>query len=150
MIGISDKKGIPDPKLEHIFWGTVKGNGNIVSGYHCNKNFGDEKVYAEAHLYPKSKRIITLNRNQKIFEAVVRSKESKVLKSANGGKSTFYNNSWSRQDVVDCIARLEGSEKLIKKYGGYSKVRGKEICIDKTTGLVVVNARGTAFPILKY
>ena len=112
MIDISNKRGISVPKLEHIFWGTVK--SGKVSSYHCDKSFGDEKVYAETKLYPKSNRTITVNKRQKVFEAVVREKENQGLKNDNGGKSTFFNKDWSRQKVVDCIARLKTSGKLIK------------------------------------
>jgi len=46
MNGINNDRGIKQGKLEHIFIGTVKSNGE-VSGYHCDKKYGDEKVYAE-------------------------------------------------------------------------------------------------------
>jgi hypothetical protein len=145
---IRDKKGVSDPKLEHIFLGTVK--KTKISGYHCDKNFGDEKVYAETRLYPKSRRTITVNRQRKLFEAVVREKETHRLKHDNGGKSTFFNKDWSRQDVVDCIDRLKSSGKIIKKYTMTKGLNCQQVCIDKKTGIVVVNNNASTFPLLKY
>lgn len=88
MHGIKDDRGIKQGKLEHIFIGTVKSNGE-VSGYHCDKKYGDERVYAEVHLYPKSRRIITYNRDQGIFEAYVRSLNGK-LKCEGGREINFF------------------------------------------------------------
>lgn len=147
MNGIINEKGISQGKLEHIFWGTIK--KDIISGYHCDKNFGDEKVYAEVHSYSKSKRIITANKDQRIFQAYVRSKATGKLKTENCGKSTFFNLNWSRQDVVDCIDRLHSSHcRMLKEYNKASK--RIEIYLDKKTGLVLVNNRATSFPLLKY
>lgn len=148
MNDISDKKGISDPKLEHIFLGTVK--NEKVSGYHCDKSFGDEIVYAETRFYPKSRRTVTVNRQQKLFEAIVRKKGNHRLKDGNGGKSTFFNKDWSRQDVVDCIDRLKTSAKIIKKYTMTRGINCQQVCIDKKTGIVVVNNNASAFPLLKY
>lgn len=149
MKGIIDKKGISQGKLEHIFLGTIK--YNITSGFHCDKDFGDENVYAEAHSYSKSKRIITANKNQKIFEAYVRNKFNKKLKTENFGKSTFFNKDWSRQDVVDCIDRIhQPCSKLLKEYNNISKNKRKRIYIDTKTGMVLVDNQATTFPLLKY
>lgn len=148
MIDISDKRSISDPKLEHIFLGTVK--AGKVSGYHCDKKFGDEKVYAEKRLYPKSKRIIIANKQQSLFEAVVREKGTSRLKNDNGGKSSFFNKDWSRQEVVDCIARLKTSGKLIKEYRMIKKINCQQVYVDRTTGIIVVNNKATTFPLLKY
>ncbi len=148
MIDIIDKKGIADGKLEHIFLGTIK--SNKTSGFHCDKNFGDEKVYAEAHLYSQSKRVIIANRDQKIFEADVREKRTFRLKDENGGRSTFFNADWSRQDVVDCIARLKTSGKTLKEYSGIKGINHHKVCIDKLTGVVVVDNQASTYPLLKY
>lgn len=78
--GIEDKRGISEGKLKHIMLGTVKNLGQEsekVSGYHCYKECDKTEVIAEVEFYPKSKRIITENKNQRIFEAVVRGKETK-------------------------------------------------------------------------
>ena len=148
MKDIVNKKGLSEPKLEHIFLGTVK--TGTISGYHCDKNFGDEKVYAESRVYSKSKRLITNNRQQKLFEAVVRNRITHGFKSSNDGKSTFFNINWSRQDVVDCIARLKTSGKLIKEYRMTKKVDPKQVHVDAITGIIVVNNNATTFPLLKY
>lgn len=148
MIGIINKRGISDAKLEHIFLGTV--NSGKVSGYHCDKSFGDEKVYAETKLYPKSSRTITANKQQKVFEAVVREKGTHRLKNSNGGKSTFFNKDWSRQEVVDCIARLKTSGSLIKKYRMTKSVNCNQVYVDRATGVVVVSNKATTYPLLKY
>lgn len=148
MKDIINKRGISDPKLEHIFLGTVK--SGKVSGYHCDKNFGDEKVYAETKLYPKSNRTITANRWQKVFEAIVREKRTHGLKGDNGGKSTFFNKDWSRQEVVDCIARLKTSGKLIKEYRMTKSINCQQVYVDRTTGVVVINNKATTYPLLKY
>ncbi|GAB6107762.1 EndoU domain-containing protein [Fusibacter bizertensis] len=148
MKGITDKKGIPDPKLEHIFIGTVK-NGK-VSGYHCDVKLGDEKLYAEARLYSRSKRLVTANKNQKLFEAVVKEKGTKIQKEANGGKSTFFNGSWSRQEIVDCIDRLKKPGYILKEFRMTKGINYRQVCIDKETGLVVVNINASTFPLIKY
>lgn len=145
MQGINDSKNINNGKLEHIFLGTVK--NNKVSGYHCDKNFGDERVYAEKHLYPNSKHIITYNRWHKIFVAYVRDKKSNRLKDENGGKSTFFSPKWSRQEVVDCIDRIENKGKLLKKYKGKCR---NDVYLDKATGMCFVNNSATTYPLLKY
>lgn len=146
--GISDTKRIPYGKLEHIFLGTVK--GEKVSGFHCDKKMGDERVYAEARLYSKSGSVITYNRGQKIFEAYVRDKKSKKLKAENSGKSTFFNAEWTRQDIVDCIDRIQNDRKLLKKYDKLKKGLKKEIYFDKASGMCFVNCAATTYPLLKY
>ena len=155
--GIKDTKGIPGGKLEHIFLGTVK--GERISGYHCDEKMGDERVYAEARLYPKSKRIITYNRGQKLFEAYVRDKKSKTLKTDNAGKSTFFNAEWTRQDIVNCIDRIGKSGKILKAYdklkitsktGKSKNINQKYVYYDSETGMYFVNCPATAYPLLKY
>lgn len=148
MIGIVNDKGIPRPKLEHIFWGTVKGSN--VSGYHCDKKHGDERVYAEVHLYPKTKRKLTVNGKLRVFEAVVREKNSGLLKNTNGGKSSFFAEEWSRQDVVDCIDRLKRAGKIIKKYNLGRIVDEQSVYFDSQTGIVVVDNKAGAYPLLRY
>ena len=147
MRGINNDRGIKQGKLEHIFIGTVKNNGE-VSGYHCDKKYGDERVYAEVHLYPKSRRIITYNRDQGIFEAYVRSLNGK-LKCEGGGKSTFFNQKWSRQYVVDFIASIDHGKdgKVLKRYKGKGKAG---VYIHKIEKLCVVNNVATTYPLLKY
>lgn len=146
--GINNTKGISNGKLEHIFLGTVK--GNTISGYHCDEKMGDEKVYAEARLYSKSKRIITYNREQRLFEAYVRDIKSKKLKTENAGKSTFFNAKWTRQDIVDCIERIEKNGKLLKKYDKLTSSLNKNIYFEKKSGVYFVNCAATTFPLLKY
>jgi len=148
MNGVSDAKGIPGPKLEHIFLGTVK--GNRVSGYHCDSKIGDEKVYAEIHAYPKSKRTITVNGNLKLFEAVVKEKVNGRVKTDNGGKSSFFAEEWPRQKVVDCIARLKSAGKLIKKYNLTKKHKEQCVFVDPRTGMVVVDNDAGSYPVLRY
>ncbi len=148
MKGIEDKKGIPEPKLEHIFIGTVK--TNTVSGYHCDAKLGDEKVFAEARLYSRSKRLVTVNKHQRLFEAVVREKENSTIKKDNCGKSTFFNASWSRQDIVDCIDRLQTKGKIIKEFKLSKGIDPRQVCIDKKTGIIVVNNRASTYPLIKY
>lgn len=148
MIDIHDKRGISNPKLEHIFLGTVK--KGKVSGYHCDKSFGDEYLYAEARLYPKSKRVITVNRQQRLFEAVVREKTTHTVKEDNKGKSSFFNKDWSRQEVVDCIDRLSSSGRVLKQYSGIKGINSKNVCYDYKTGIIVIDCKASTFPLLKY
>ena len=148
LAGINDEKGISKGKLEHIMLGTDK--NKTISGYHCQKeNYGDTRLFAEVKLYSGSFRIISENREQCIFEAVVRSKRTGKLKTDNNGKSTFFNKKWSRQDVVDCIYRARTNKKIIKKYQStVSNV--KQVCLDEKTGLVLIDCNATAYPLLKY
>ncbi len=148
ILGITDEKGIAYPKLEHTFLGTVK--NNRVSGYHCDKSMGDEKVYAEVHFYPKSKRIVTVNKEQKVFEAYVKDKSTGKMKEENGGKSSFFPYDWSRQDVVDCASRIKKSNRVIKQYRGARFVDEQRIMVDTKTNLVVVDNRAGFFPLLRY
>lgn len=53
MLGINDKKGIPDSKLEHIMLGTVK--GTEVSGYHCDTSFADRRAEVDCRVYGAGK-----------------------------------------------------------------------------------------------
>lgn len=145
---IYDEKGISKGKLEHIMLGTDKA-GNI-SGYHCQREcYGDTRAVAEVKLYSGSKRIISENKEQRIFEAIVRNKNTGKLKSANGGKSTFFNAKWTRQDVVDCIDRACSDKTIIKKYQN-TIYNAKKICVDRKTGLVIIDTNATAYPLLKY
>jgi len=113
-------------------------------------SFGDEKVYAEVRLYPKSTRRITVNKEQRLFEAVVKEKGTGKTKASNNGKSSFFNNDWSRQEVVDCIDRLKKSSKLIKAYSSKKKKERKNVCYDQKTGIVAVDCKASTFPLLKY
>jgi hypothetical protein len=149
MIDITDTKGIPNGKLEHIFLGTVN-KSNIPSGFHCDKTFGDERVYAEAHLYPRSNRIVTANRNQKLFEAYVRDKSTYAMKVGNNGKSTFFNQNWSRQDVVDCIARLKPNGRVLKEFASLKSGDRITVCVDRQTGMILVDNAASTYPLLKY
>ena len=150
MLGISNTKNISNGKLEHVFYGTVR--GDKINGYHCYTSFGDENVYAEARCYPKSRRIITGNRNKKIAEAYVRDKDKKRLKTENLGKSTLFCSDWSRQDVVDCIDRLncKGHHVVMHKQKEKDKTKKNiDVVVDPSTGMVFVNRPRTTYPILR-
>lgn len=148
MLGILNTKNISNAKLEHVFHGTVR--GEKINGYHCYTSFGDEKVYAEARCYPKSRRIITGNRNKKIAEAYVRDKVKKRLKTENLGKSTLFCSDWSRQDVVDCIDRLNKKGRHVITYKQkYKTKKNISVVVDPSTGMVFVNSPATAYPILR-
>lgn len=149
MLGISDTKNISNEKLEHVFLGTVRKEKKLkISGYHCYATaYGDEKVYAEARCYPNSNRIICCNRNKKIAEAYIRDKETKSLKTNNFGKSTLFCSDWSRQDVVDCIDRL--NNKKPKEIYSYKSKRNISVVVDPNTDMVLVNSDKTAYPILR-
>ncbi len=151
---VTDEKGISKKKLEHIFWGevTISGANRKVKGYHCYcEKYKDTILYADTKLICKSnKRIITENKEQELFEAVVRERVSGTFKQANSGKSTFFNPKWTRQDIVDCIDRLHKNKKIIRKYSCKTKKNVKNLHMDPKTGLVVVDCEATAFPILKY
>ena len=153
MDGISDTKGIRPEKLKHIFWGEVerKRNRFIVKGYHCNQWYGDEKVCISKEpldpvdpLDPK----IPLNRGQRLFEAKVEARKNVTAKKK---MSTFYNPAWSRQDVVDCISRVDTltpREIVCHHLTGHRKL--PVLRIDRTTGLVVVDIDNiTTYPILR-
>ena len=145
MKGISNTRGISNGKLEHIFWGTV--NGEKINGLHCYTTYRDERLYAEVRSYPNSRRIITANRGKKIAEAYVRDKTTGRLKTENFGKSTLFCSNWSRQEVVNCIDRLNNNGQCLIKYK--SKVINKKVVVDPDTGMVFLNAPGTAYPILR-
>ena len=143
MEGILNTRGISNGKLEHIFWGTV--NGEKINGLHCYTTYGDERLYAEVRSYPKSRRIITANRGEKIAEAYVRAKSTGRLKTENSGKSTLFCSNWSRQEVVNCINR----SRLRCRIKCKPKNIMKNVVEDPISGLVFFNAPGTAYPILR-
>lgn len=147
MLEISNTKGIASGKLEHIMLGTVR--GDRVSGYHCDKNLSDTKAEIEGRHYSRSKKLITCNKNQKVFEGLVKKKgsASRILKNENGGKSSFFNYEWSRQDVVDCISRIENHGTIVKRYKALSGT--DDIAIDNITGLIVVNNQASTYPLIR-
>lgn len=91
---VTNDYGLPSKALEHVFLGEIK--GGYPTGYHCNRNLGDE--YAE--VLPETKAVISGD----IFEYKVRSKNAYNLKQGNRGYSTFFPETWSRQDVLDAIS----------------------------------------------
>lgn len=147
IIGINDYKGISSGKLEHIMLGTVsKGR---ISGYHCDKDYIDTNAVVEGRHYPKTKRIVTCNRYHKVFEGIVKIKTSttRIIKAGNNGKSSFFSYEWSRQDVVDCISRIQSNGKTIKQY---KKITGNNnICMDPKTGLIIVDNSASSYPLIR-
>lgn len=141
-------------KLEHIFLGEIS-NGKIKGYHHDERSYHDAKVCAKDKLYSKStRRLITENKDKHLYEAVVVQKGTGIIKQKNGGKSTFFNENWNRQDVVDCIERSQKCGSVIKKYGRMSgskqKKKMKTLYFDNKEGIVIVNCEETAYPILKY
>lgn len=90
---VANDYGLPSKALEHVFLGEIK--GGYPTGYHCNRNLGDE--YAE--VLPETKAVISGD----IFEYKVRSKGTHNLKQFNRGYSTFFPETWPRQQILDMI-----------------------------------------------
>lgn len=139
MLGVSDKKGISDGKLEHIMWGTVK--GTEVTGYHCDTSFSDRRAEVECKVYPKSHKVIKRNKELRVFEGMVREKGTPI-RNVKNVRSTFFCAAWNRQEVVDCIDRIKGKHKVYD-YGKNSVYR------DPKTGLILVDTPATSFPLLR-
>lgn len=147
---IYDAKGIRPEKLNHIFLGDVNRNRTpvYVSGYHCcDREHGDEEVRITS-VALVGRNPITVNRDQRLFEAEV---EDKTTGTPKSGGSTFFNPAWSRQDVVDCISRVDTltpREIECHNLTGHRKL--PVLRIDRTTGLVVVDiVDKTTYPILR-
>ena len=137
MLEITDSKGLSHEVLKHVFLGDVvrRGNNIRVSGYHCNRKLNDELVYAVR----KSKKLVT--HPQGLFQAEVRDKTTHVKKSKD---STFYNECWNRQQVVDCIARAKSNpSNIVSTYGTGNVYK------DPVTQVLVVPIGKTAFPLMR-
>ncbi len=145
MEGITDAKGICECKLKHIFLGDT--DGKKVSGYHCDKSLGDEKVFAIKKKYPSGE-IIIENRRNKIFVGLVYDKTTLVKKAAFKGKSTFFNADWSRQEVVDCIHRCQGDKNIVFTYKG-DIVKKKNVRRDPDSKLIVADVEKSTYPLLR-
>ena len=91
---VTNDYGLPSRVLEHVFLGEIK--SGYPTGFHCNRDLGDEN----AEVLPETKAVISGD----IFEYKVRSKSTYSLKRGNGGYSTFFPETWSRQDVLDAIS----------------------------------------------
>ena len=155
--GIVNYYNLKEFMLEHIFLGEITKSKNEVQGYHHEDiSYNDAKLKVYAQLYCTSKkRLITENKNKHVYEAIVVSKSTGVVKPSNGGISTFYPREWSRQRVVDCIDRAQKCDKLIKIYNirsGKKKENRKNISLyyDVKEGLVISKCNASAFPVLKF
>ena len=91
---VTNNYSLSNRALEHVFLGEISRAGS-PKGYHCNRNLGDEN----AEVLPDTKAIISGN----IFEYMVRSKNTHILKESNRGYSTFFPETGSRQQVLDMI-----------------------------------------------
>lgn len=147
ILKINNNYGISSGKLEHIFLGTEKNNS--ISGFHCIRDYNDTKAVAKTRLYPNSKRKITYNKKMKLFEAEVYSKNNPSIRKEK--KSSFFNENFERQDIVDLIARLKSSKHIVKEFSAKrSKHTIAQIKLDPKTGLVVVDNKATTYPLIKY
>lgn len=147
MNGVTNTRGISIKKLEHVLLGEEYINKNkkiIVNGYHCNQALGDEVVKIEniSKIPPAGIEIIW-NKHQGLFMAKVRSKKTGKYKKR---LSTFFNNAWSRQDVVDYISRLDKSGIVIHK----DKGNKYPVVFDEKTLLASVNGEKTTYPVTRY
>lgn len=93
---VTNDYGLTSKVLNHVFLGEIS-RGGYPTGYHCNRNLGDEN----AEVIPETKAIISGD----VFEYVVRSKVTHNLKQSNRGYSTFFPETWPRQQVLDMIRR---------------------------------------------
>lgn len=144
MNGVVRNRGLSEKNLKHIFLGEIK-NGDLQGYHHEGEDYGDtiaEVVNVdngEIFVHP-----ICENKGKGIYEARIRDKKTLRMKSAYGGKSTFFKKSWSRQKVVDCIDRADANQPLINQYPK------KNIAFDPQEGIVIVKVGQSAYPILKY
>ena len=142
---ISDTRGISERKLKHIFLGHV--NGNRVSGFHCDRHIGDELVCAERIKYPYSVRVITRNAKLGVFDGVVYSKGTNIKKRLNNGISSFYNEKWTRQYIVNCIHRAIRQNEITSIT--YDNGKTVSALVDPYTKLIIQNNNTSAFPLLR-
>ncbi|WP_156009464.1 EndoU domain-containing protein [Streptococcus ruminantium] len=87
--------GYPQQMLEHVFWGEIDSNDGCPKGFHCNRELGDER----AEVVTETRAIISGG----VFECKVRSRSNGRLKRLNDGYSTFFPESFTRQDILDCL-----------------------------------------------
>lgn len=134
---ITDPKGLSEPTINHVFLGYVenKSDGSTyVSGYHCDKHYSDTKC----EIIPNTKMVIDSRLG--LYEAVVRDKITKTRKTHNGGKSSFFNEYWSRQNVVDCITNAIN-------HPGRRTRNNRMAYTDPVSGVTVVKLGTTYYPI---
>lgn len=142
MNGVFDTKGISEELLGHVFLGDIK-RGKLQGYHHEGEDYGDQ--VAEVVTVDNGQitvRAIEENKGKGIYEATIRHRITHIKKSAYGGKSSFFNRNWSRQQVVDCIDRAVVNQKL-----DYPR---KNIAFDSKEEIVIVKITQSAYPILKY
>ena len=77
--------------------------------------------------------------------------QPKEPKKEKSKKSSFFNENFERQDIVDLIARLKSSKHIVKEFSAKrSKHTIAQIKLDPTTGLIVVDNKATTYPLIKY
>lgn len=114
---VSNDYGYDSHLLEHVFKGEVRANG-IPTGFHCNRNIGDENV----RVRPGSRRFISNSIVQYQVESL-----NGILKRANGGYSSFFDEDMSRQEVLDMVVN--------------ATELGSDLFKDEDTGLVIFAPR---------
>ena len=137
---ITNTRGITERILEHIFLGEVspdrRRRGRVkVKGFHCNLDYNDTVV----EIVPGTP-IVYVDNITGLFEASVRDKRTHTLKRHT---STFFNQNWSRQKVVDCIADATSNPQNIVR----DSINGNNAYLDRKTGVVVVPVGNTVYPI---
>lgn len=143
MQGITDAKGLSEKVLGHIFLGELKA-GHLQGYHHEGEDYGDRIAdVATVDYGPITVREVSENKGKGIYEATICDKATRrIRKGTNGGKSTFFNRNWSRQQVVDCIDRA-----IVEPRLNYQK---KNIVFDHQEGIVLVRVNKSAYPILRY
>lgn len=133
--GVKDYKGINEAKLEHLFLGSIKSNN--VSGFHHEYYEYNDTVCKtlEGRIYT------SFYRFKGVYKAIVVNKVASTVKSENHGQSTFFPINWSRQEVVNCIARSKKAYKVIDRFGNevnihHNSVRN-DLFQDKATNIVM-------------
>lgn len=96
MLEVTNNYAHSNDLLEHVFKGEIRSDGS-PSGFHCNRNLGDEN--AEVVLETRA------NISDLILTYQVRSIVTGRLKKGNGGYSSFFKESLNRQEILDILDR---------------------------------------------
>ena len=133
LVEITDSKGLRPEVINHIFLGDVKNNNGVISvtGYHCNRD-----RYSDTKCETFGRRIV-IDAGFGLYKSKVRDKVSKTPKNA---LSSFFNDGWTRQEIIDCIDNAT-------KFPSPRKYNQLDAFTDPVTGLSVVPVGDTVYPI---
>lgn len=139
MKSIADLKNVENFKegsLEHILEGQLNARGKAVGFHYEGMPTAKGKIILGTDSAPNEFGVYT-----------AKVEVNGVLKTANGGKSSFFPKTWNAQDIIDGINEAFNSKEFV--YGTKNTFIGEtssgievEMYIDRTTGKII-----SAFPV---